>query len=330
MKKIRVLSGIRASYSSLHIGNLLGAIDKMIKLQEDPKYETFYMVADLHAITTDFDPNELKKYRIEVAKDYLACGIDPNKSTLFLQADVHEHLELAYYLSSVISVKRLYLVPAFKDKKKDYKNHLERMSLALLDYPVLMAADILLYKAEVVPIGVDQLPHLEVAREIVRKMNLKYKLNLPKPQARYNDINAIPNILGTGEKMSKSEPEGAIFLNDSLDVIKRKISKIPTLTAGGEKIPEKGGVYTLYLLTKLFVPEKINQFENEFFNGTIRYSEKKGDVSEAIFNRLKPIQEKRRHLNDDIVIGILKTGAEKAKIIARETLKEVKEKMGLL
>jgi tryptophanyl-tRNA synthetase len=334
MKRKRVLSGIRASHSSLHIGNLLGSIEEMVKLQNNPEYDTFYMVADLHGITTPFEPSELKRNRLEVAKDYLACGIDPTKSALFLQADVSEHTELAYLLSSTTTIARLYQVPSFKDKEKDFRNHPERLTLALLDYPVLMAADILLYKAEVVPIGVDQVPHLEIAREIVRSMNSKYDLTFPEPKALVNkNMTAIPSISHISKKkMSKSEPEGAIFLNDSFETIKRKVAGIPSQTGGGQVMPSEGGVYTLYILTKLFIPEKAEQFEKEYLNGSIRYGDKKAEIATAIFNRLKPIQENRKKFDENpaLVREILNSGAEKARIVARDTIKEVKEKMGLL
>ena len=334
MDKIRVLSGIRASQSGLHLGNLLGAVEGMVKLQNDSRYETFYMIADLHGITTPYKPSELKKDRLEIAKDFLAAGIDPKKSALFLQSDVSEHAEFAFYLSSVVSYYRLNHLPSYKDKIKQYPQH---NTVALFNYPVLMAADILLYKAKEVPLGADQVYHLEVTREIARKMNADYGTDFPEPE-RYvisgNEL-TMPDLMEDegpkSKKMSKSEPDGTIFLNDTLDTIKRKVAKIPTQVAGGELLPKKGGIHTLYLLTRLFIPMKADQFEREYINGTIRYGDKKKELSQAIFARLEPIQEKRKMFdkNPNLVIDILKEGAKRAHAVANITLQETKEKMGL-
>lgn len=336
-KKIRVLSGIRASQDGLHLGNLLGAVDGMVKLQNDSKYETFYMVADLHGITTPYKPEELRRNRIEIAKDFLAAGIDPEKSTLFLQADVPEHAEFAFYISSMVSVERLARLPSYKDKIKQYPND---HTAALFNYPVLMAADILLYKAKEVPLGADQIYHLEVTREIARKMNADYGTDFPEPE-RYiipgKEV-VIPDLLSKVEdanstKMSKSSPEGAIFLNDSLEVIKRKISKIPTSTTSESIFPTKGGINTIYQLAEIFISSsRSKQFKEEYLNGIVRYGDIKGELSDAIYERIKGIQERRKKYDDDpkLVRDILDRGTEKARVVAVETLKEVKEKMGFI
>jgi len=160
--KARVLSGIRAT-GRLHVGNYLGAVKGMLELQDNPEYETFYMVADVHTITTPYDVEVLRNNRREVVLDYLAAGLDPQKSVIFLQSEVNEHLELAFYFSSVVTIAKMQHLPTFKEKVKQYPEH---ATLALLNYPALMAADILVYKAGLVPVGIDQEPHLEVAREI--------------------------------------------------------------------------------------------------------------------------------------------------------------------
>ncbi len=332
--KIRVLSGIRASHSSLHIGNLLGAIDGMVALQNDPNYETFYMVADLHGITQKFDPQELSKNRIEVAKDYLAAGIDPTKSVLFLQSDVPEHTELAYYLSSVVSVPRVLHVPSFFDEKKKKVRPLGGVSVARLEYPVLMAADILLYKAKEVPIGLDQEPHLEIARVIAKRINRMYGLKLPIPQRYSTEVSdyVVPNLQGKG-KMAKSEPKYAIFLNDSLETIEEKLAKVPTDTGVGKRIPKKGGVYALFVFTKLFMGEdKAVELERQYKSTGIRYGDLKKELATAIYRRLEPIQEKRRYYdaNPEIVKQVLDDGAKKVGAIAIENLMEIKRAMGLL
>jgi len=324
--KIRVLSGIRASHSSLHIGNLLGAIEGMKKLQEDPRYETFYMVADLHAITTPFKPEELRKNRIAIAVDYLAAGIDPEKSVLFLQADVSEHAEFSYYLSSVVKDTRVHRLPSYKDKKK------EDLTVAALNYPVLMAADILLYKAKRVPIGDDQLPHLEIAREIVRTMNKEYHTNFPEPKQFRTSGHAVPSLLGKGKKMSKSVKGSAINLLDDLVTIKKKLLKIPTDKGKGQEIPKGGGVATLLTLVELFQgKDRKRKYEKQYKGSGIRYKKLKEELAGAIYSELESIQTRRRKLekNPEYVERILKEGAKKAREVARGTLKETKRAMGL-
>ncbi|OGM21293.1 tryptophan--tRNA ligase, partial [Candidatus Woesebacteria bacterium RIFCSPHIGHO2_01_FULL_38_9b] len=170
MQKKRVLSGIRAT-GRLHLGNYLGAIKGMIALQENPEYETLYMVADLHSINTPYDTKTFQSDVRGVVLDYLSAGLNPSKSTIFIQSQVHEHVELSYLFSSVLTVARMLHLPTYKDKLKENP---ENANMAMLYYPVLMAADILIYKADAVPVGDDQLPHLEVAREVARKMNEKY------------------------------------------------------------------------------------------------------------------------------------------------------------
>src|SRR3972149_7684955 len=173
MKKIntkkRVLSGIRAT-GRLHLGNYLGAVKGFLTLQDNPEYQCLYMVADVHRVTTPYKVEELRQNRREVIVDYLAAGLDPDKSILFQQADVVEHIELAFYFSSVVTMAKMQHLPTFKEKDKQYPKH---VTMALLNYPVLMAGDIFVYKAGLVPVGIDQEPPLEVAREIARSMHPK-------------------------------------------------------------------------------------------------------------------------------------------------------------
>lgn len=320
----RVLSGIRAT-GQLHLGNYLGAVKGMLELQENPDYETFYMVVDLHTLTTPYDKESLSSSVRNIIIDYLACGLDPQKSTLFIQSMVPEHLELAYLFSTVVSVARMQHLPTFKEKVKQYP---ENVTMALLNYPVLMAADILAYKADLVPVGIDQEPHLEVAREIARKMNEKYSLDLPEPERFATSGEYIPSLTGEG-KMSKSVEGSYINLNDDLETIKKKIRAVPTSSVvGGEKT---GGVSTLFTLLKAFSKEKYDEFDKKYSDGILKYVELKDYLAEAIYNNLKPIQEKRRKLEQDreYVDQVIKEGAAKARKVASETLKEVKEAMGI-
>lgn len=323
----KVLSGIRAT-GGLHLGNYLGAVKGMLALQEDKDYDTFYMVADLHALTTPFEKESFQEKVREVVLDYLAAGLDPENSTIFIQSQVPEHVELAYLFSTAVSIARLSHLPTYKEKVKQYP---EEANLALLSYPVLMAADILAYKAEAVPVGDDQLPHLEVAREIARKMNDKYGLNFPKPKQYKTKGHYISSLTGEG-KMSKSVEGSFINLTDDLEAIKEKIAKVPTDEGKGEKIPEEGGVSSLLSLVEFFEGrEKREKYEKEYKGKGIKYAELKGHLSEAIFEELKPIQERRKIFEEDPerVDKILEKGSEKARSEARKTLDEVKKAMGI-
>lgn len=328
MKK-RVLSGIRAT-GRLHLGNYLGAVKGMLALQEDPAYETLYMVADVHAVTTPYDVEELRKNRREVIIDYLAAGLDPTKSILFQQADVPQHLELAFYLSSVVTIARMQHLPTFKDKVKQYPEH---ATMALLNYPILMASDILIYKAGLVPVGVDQEPHLEVAREIAGKMNNEYDMDFSEPKRFKTEGDYVPSLLGEG-KMSKSVEGSFINLTDDLSTIKAKIAKAPTDsgTVGGN-IPKDGGVGNLFTLFKLFLDKELFvKYVIDYREKRIRYSEMKQVLAEAIYKELEPIQEKRKYFEEhsEEVDKIIKEGGEKARAIASETIREVRSKMGLI
>lgn len=326
MKK-RVLSGIRAT-GRLHLGNYLGAVKGMLALQGDALYETFYMVVDLHTITTPYDKATLKESVRNIMIDYLAAGLDPVKSTLFVQSMVPEHVELAYYFSTVTTVGKMQHLPTFKEK---VKQHPENVTMALLNYPVLMAADILVYKAGLVPVGIDQEPHLEVAREIARRFNQDYGTDFPEPVRFKTEGEYIPSLTGEG-KMSKSIEGSFINLTDDLETIQKRLASVPTDsgTTGGE-VPKEGGVANLFTLLGLFSKELHTKYVQDYEQGSIRYSDLKKDLASVIFESLLPIQEKRRELEQtpEFVDEVIKKGAEKARAIASETVQEVKEKMGL-
>lgn len=323
MKK-RVLSGIRAT-GRLHLGNYLGAVKGMLELQNDPSYETFYMVADVHTITTPYNIEELRKNRREIILDYLAAGLDPEKSVLFQQANVPEHLELAFFFSSVTTIAKMQHLPTFKDKVKQYPEH---ATLALLNYPALMAADILVYKAELVPVGIDQEPHLEVAREIARRFNQDYGTDFPEPQRFATKGEYVPSLSGEG-KMSKSVEGSFINLTDDLDTIRKKVRSVPTASeAGGEKT---GGIKTLFEFLKMFDDSSYDKFNSDFEAGTLKFVELKDHIAEVIFAELAAFQGRRVELenNPEYVESVIKQGTDNARSAAYETLKEVKEKMGL-
>lgn len=324
MKK-RVLSGIRAT-GRLHLGNYLGAVKGMLELQEGNEYQTLYMVADVHTLTTPYDVTELRKNRREVVLDYLAAGLDPEKSIIFQQSEVNEHLELAFYFSSVSTIAKMQHLPTFKDKVKQYPEH---ATLALLNYPALMAADILVYKAGLVPVGIDQEPHLEVAREIARRFNQDYGTDFPEPQRFATKGEYVPSLTGEG-KMSKSVEGSYINLTDTLDEIASKVSKIPTDSGQGSEIV--GGVKNLFAFVELFQgKEKREEYEVLYRSTGVRYGDIKKELSQVIFDELIPLQEKRRELEADpeYVNRVILEGAAKAREIAHQTVEEVREKMGL-
>lgn len=328
MKKKRVFSGSRAS-GRLHLGNFLGGIKGYIALQENPTYECIYMVVDLHTITTPYDHQTLAGDARDVIIDYLSAGLDPKKAIITVQSLVPEHTYLAFLLSSVVSVARMKHLPTFKEKVKQYP---KSATMALLNYPVLMAADILVYKAELVPVGIDQEPHLEAAREMARKMNSRFGTHFPEPQRFRTKGEYVPSLLGEG-KMSKSVSGSYISLIDEASVIKKKLAGVPTDTGRGRKLPKNGGVFNLLALVELFIGEKQRkEYEKQYLSQGVRYSELKTKLGEAIAKTLKPIQEKRKELekNKDYVDQVIKDGAEKAREIAGKTLQETKMKMGIM
>lgn len=323
MKK-RVLAGIRAT-GRLHLGNYLGAVKGMLELSKHSDYETLFMVADVHTLTTPYNVEELRKNRREVIIDYLAAGLDPNQSILFQQAEVPEHIELAFYFSSVVTIAKMQHLPTFKDKVKQYPEH---ATLALLNYPSLMTADILAYKAGLVPAGIDQEPHLEVAREIARRMNQDYGTDFPEPKRFVTTGEYVPSLTGEG-KMSKSVEGSFINLTDDLETIRTKVRKVPTATeAGGEK---SHGLSALFAFLKLLAPTELPRFESSFEDGSLRFVDLKDAVAEAMFAELKPLQEKRQELEADpsYVDDVIAQGNNRARLIARATCDEVKAKMGL-
>src|SRR3989338_10689918 len=336
-EKRRVLSGIRAS-GRLHLGNYLGAVKGMLALQNKDEgrrtkaeggLETLYMIADLHTMTTPFSPEELRQNRLEVAMDYLAAGLDPQNSVIFAQSDLADlHAQLMFYFTTVVSVARMQHLPTFKEKVKQYPHN---VNMALLNYPVLMAADILIYKASAVPTGIDQEPHLEIAREIARKMNEVYGMDFPEPKRFDTPGRYVPSLTGEG-KMSKSVEGSYIQLTDDLAMIKKRLAAAPTDSGKGKSVPAEGGVANLLTLVELFESaEKRKEYEKQYMGSGIRYGEMKNELAEAINKELAPIRAKRKELEANVsyVDEVIATGAKKAREIARKTVDEVKEKMGL-
>ncbi len=327
MKK-RVYSGSRPT-GRLHLGNYLGGIKGYIALQEKGDLDCIYGVVDLHGITTPYDPKTLQQDVHEVVLDYLGAGLDPKKCHLMIQSQVPEHVELAYLFGTIYPVSRLEQLPTYKDKKLQFPKY---VNFGLLYYPVLMAADILIYKAGLVPVGVDQEPHLELTREIARKFNRMFKPIFPEPQRFATKGEYIPSLTGEG-KMSKTIEGSHILLTDDLKTIKARLTKARTDTGKGGEVPKEGGAANLLKLVELFMGRKARQsYERQYLGKGIKYIELKDKLAEAIYKELKPIQKRRKYYEGrpEEVDKILEEGRKYCSKIAKQTLQEAKEAMGLL
>ena len=326
MNKIRIFSGIRPS-GKLHLGNYLGAIKNWIELQNHPDLEqAIYAVVDYHGITTPFDPKTYHQQIMDVVLDYLAAGLDPKKIILMRQSHISAHAELAWIFNTITPVSWLDRLPTYKEQleKNPKYNH-----MGLLDYPVLMAADILLYKSNLVPVGEDQLPHIDVTNEIAKKFNHLFGEVFPSVKPHLTEGARIMSLQDPLKKMSKTGDEG-ISLSDSPDEIQRKIKG--AVTDSGKEIkfnPEqKPAISNLLSIYHLLSNKSILEIESEYTGKS--YVEFKNDLAEVIVKFLKPFQQKRKELSEDMdsVEDLLRDHEEKASAIANKTLKEVKEKMG--
>lgn len=325
MEKKRVFAGMRPT-SRLHVGNYLGVAKGMIALQEKPELDCIFGVMIYHAITTPYDPKQLPLDTRAVVLDYLAAGLDPKKCHLMIQSE--EHVVLSYLLGTIYQVARLEDLPTYKEKKAQNPDY---VNMGLLYYPVLMAADILLYKAVSVPIGRDQEPHLEVTREIARKFNAMFGDTFPEPKSYTTPAQYVPSLLGEG-KMSKSVEGSYIALTDDLETIKSKLAKAVTDSGHGEKFPDDGPAANLVTFVELFEGrDRAQQYRSQYKDLGIKYGELKAELAEAIFKELQPIQERRKYYEEhpDEVDKILAEGQTYAKTIADATLSEVRQKMGL-
>lgn len=323
IKKKRVLSGIQPS-GDLHIGNYFGAIRQHIALQEDN--ECFYFVANYHALTSIQDKEKLEDATFKVALDYLALGLDPKKATLFIQSDVPEVTELAWILSNVTPMGLLERAHSYKDKiaKGISPNH------GLFAYPVLMAADILIYDSEVVPVGKDQKQHLEMTRDIAMKFNNVFGETFVVPEELIMpEVAVVPGI--DGQKMSKSYGNTIEIFAD-YKTLKQKVMSIVTDSTPLEapKDPDKSNVFALY---KLFAtPEEIEEMRQKYLAGGYGYGHAKKELLEKIWEYFAEARERREHLlqHREIVHDVLKEGARKAREKAQEVMERVRNHCGIL
>lgn len=324
-----VLSGVRST-GFLHLGNYFGAIKNFVKMQEE--YQCYFFVADVHALTTHPDPIQLRKNVKTVLAEYVACGVDPEKSVIYIQSDVPEIAELYMLLNMLAYKGELEKVVTFKEK---IKKHKENINAGLLTYPVLMAADILIHRADYVPVGKDQEQHLEMTRNFAKRFNGRYGDFFPEPEAFNfsNQLVKVPGLDGTG-KMGKSEGAGnAVFLRDDAKEIRKKVMKAKTdsgPTQPNEKKPIE--IENLFSLMELVSdPSTIQHFEEQYNNCTVRYGELKKQLAEDIIQFTSPLKEKIVDLenNEQLLKQIAKDGAERARESALVTIKGVKERMGI-
>ena len=321
MKK--VFSGIRPT-GDIHIGNYLGAINQWIQLQEEN--DCIFSIVDWHAITTPYNESALQDTILEVASIYLACGVDPKKCILFTQSDVKQHTELAWLLGSITPLGELQRMTQFKDKSKKHK---EYINAGLLNYPILMASDILLYDANIVPVGKDQTQHVELTRNIAQKFNNKYGETFILPESLVSKEGAvIYSLQEPDKKMSKTgDPKGCIGIFDRPEDIKKKIMSATTDSGSEVKFDliKKKGISNLLNIYSLFSKKTIKEIEKDFANKG--YGDFKKSLTELLVDKLKTIQENK--IDKDEIKKILNAGAKKAEVRAEEKMKIVRKRMGL-
>ena len=325
MTRKRIFSGAQPT-GDLHIGNYLGALRNWVALQDE--YESFYCIVNLHAITLPQDPKTLRQKTLDLARIYLAAGVDPEKATIFIQSDVHEHAELTWILSCVARMGELERMTQFKDKAKDNR---ERSSAGLFTYPILMAADILLYQTDLVPVGKDQKQHLELTRDLAERFNRDFGETFKIPDPYIPPVGAnILSLQDPAKKMSKSDenPAGSIFLLDDADSItkkfKRAITDSGTVINFDDSRPAIKNLLTIYqLLTGKTADECIAHFEGK------GYGQFKAELAEATIEFLQPFQQRVKDFSDSDLESILNAGEDKARVVAAKTLTEVYSRTGI-
>ena len=314
--------------NNLTIGNYIGAIKNWVSLQND--YNCYFAIANMHAITVRQNPAELRQKTLSLAALYIACGVDPEKCVLYVQSHVPEHAELCWVLNTFTYVGEMERMTQFKDKSA---RHADNINMGLMDYPVLMASDILLYQADVVPVGLDQRQHLEICRDIAQRFNNAYTPTFTVPEGLYMKVGAkINDLLNPDKKMSKSaeNPNGSIFLSDDKDTVIRKFKR--AVTDSGSEIkydPEsKPGVSNLLSIYSVFTGKTVAEAEKDFVGKG--YGDFKLAVGEAVADRLVPLQAEQAKLlaDKEYLNGVLKSGAERAAYAARKTLSKVYKKIG--
>jgi len=330
MSKKRVLSGIQPTHDSFHLGNYLGALKQWVEMQED--HDAFYCVVDLHALTVETDPKLLKKRTLLSAAQLIAIGLDPNKCTLFVQSHVPAHNQLAWVFECITGFGEASRMTQFKDKSQ--KSGTDRINVGLFTYPILQAADILLYQPDFVPVGEDQRQHVELTRDIAQRFNSKYKeiFNIPKPEI-IKSLAKINDLQDPNTKMSKSASSmaGVIELLDTPDVTLKKFKSSVTDDGKEVKFDEKlkPGISNLLTIHSALSGQSVSDLENEFSGKG--YGDFKASVAEVVIAKLEPIGKRTKELMDDPaeLSRVLNNGAQKANEVASTTLKAAYSAIGL-
>jgi len=328
-KKQIVMSGIRPT-GFLHLGNYFGAVRNYVRMQEE--YQCYFMVADLHSLTTHPDTRELKANVHRVLAENIACGLDPDKASLYCQSHIHETAELYLYFNMLAYKGELEKTSTFKEKARKQPDNI---NAGLLTYPVLQTADILLHRAELVPVGKDQEQHLEMARNFANRFNHRYGEIFPEPKAfNYgSELVKVPSLDGAG-KMSKSENQFAtLYLSDEDELIRKKVMRAKTDTGPTQKNAVKPDyIKNLFLLMKLVgTQDGVNKFDEDFNNCNIRYGDMKKQLAEDMVKFISPIREKAEAIRNDekYLKEVMEKGAEKAGKSAKATMELVRETIGL-
>lgn len=325
-KKQIVLSGVQPS-GELHIGNYLAALKNFVELQNN--YECYFFLATYHSISEDYDPKVKKQQILDLAADFLAIGLDPNKCTIFNQTDVPQCTELAWIFNTLTPISELERMTQFKDKSS---RQTKNINAGLLNYPVLQAADILIYHPNFVPVGQDQVQHLELTNKIVRWFNNKYGNYFKEIKPLLTDIPKVMSLVEPEKKMSKSAgPKHYIAINDEPEVIIKKLKSAVTGT-GKEKTLPPGGQNLMRLLENFGTDTEINYFKKQIQANDVKYGELKETLAKAISQYFEPYRKKRKEFlkNPQKVAKILEQGAKKAEKVAQKTLIDVKKKIGVL
>jgi tryptophanyl-tRNA synthetase len=325
--KLRMFSGMQPT-GMLHVGNWLGALREWKRLLDSERYDALFCVVDAHAITIEYEPKSMPGRSLETALSYIACGLDPERSAIFLQSDVPEHMELAWYLGSVTPMGDLNRMTQFKEKSDQ---HRQNVNSGLFTYPILMAADVLLYKARKIPVGDDQVQHLELAREICRRFNARFGDIFPEPEPL---LGTTPRIMGLDGKSKMSKSRGnTIDLFDEPKVIEKKLKGAFTdpdkLRLGDPGRPEICNVFTMH---RALTPEPaLLEIDRDCRSGALPCGTCKMRLKDVMVEALAPVREKGAELRAEPkrVLKVLQDGAEQARSIARGTLAEVHAAMGL-
>jgi tryptophanyl-tRNA synthetase len=323
-KKGRILSGMRPT-GKMHLGNYVGALENWVNLQNE--YENYHLIADYHALTTNLDTSKILENTIEMVIDWLSVGISPEKTPIFRQSQIKEHTELHLIFSMLITVPRLQRNPTLKEQIKDL--NIENIIYGHLGYPVLQAADILIYKGDFVPVGEDQIPHVEITREIARKFNSTYGRVFPIPEVKLTNLARLPGL--DGNKMSKSL-ENTILLSDTPNEIQKKVMKAITdpkkIYKGDPGRPE---ICLVYMYQEKFNPDISEEVAQNCRTGELGCVDCKKICAEAIAKKTEPFREKRNYFSEhrDDVMDIIIDGEKRAKSVAEKTMTEVREAMQL-